>query len=232
MKLPRLGKWLFVVAILLTLGVVFASYLVKPLQSPHVSLQFQGFKPGRTKIMALTCETNYGGEVRCSADGMWVRLGFEGFPTSQTNSLAIICMTNHGPSRVWWNGIGWAVEAKTPSGWITNEAVHLSWSDYSVAPSSNDVFGVRVPGEAIEWRVRCWYRYFKRHHVRLELAAWLWERGLFSREPPKLLVYPLNAVGWAMRQLPEPREQDGEVCSAFFTNKPPTDLLPSIRGDQ
>jgi hypothetical protein len=95
MKSPRLRKWLFAAAIVLTLGVLFASYFAKPLPSPHVSLCFQEFKPNGTKIMALTCETNGNNGVikfYSSADGMFVRLDVsKGIPTSQTNSVAHYC---------------------------------------------------------------------------------------------------------------------------------------------
>jgi hypothetical protein len=239
MKSPRLRKWLFAVAIILTLGVLFASYLAKPLPPPHVSLQFQGFKPDRTKIMTLTCETNYNGEVSfyASADGMFVHLESKRFLTSQTNSLAIICMTNHGPTRIWWTAwMDCRVEARTANGWITNQAARLSWVPYSVPSSATDTFGVCVPSDAIEWRVHGWYGFYKRHNAREELFGWFNDDLGFGikfpgdKHKPRILEFglglPIGFIAGILGVLPEPQKEYGEVSSELFTNKPPLDLPP------
>ena len=232
---------MFAAVIVLTLGVLFASYLTKPLPPPHVSLCFQEFKPSGTKIMALTCETNYdNGEIKfySFADGMFVRLDVsKGIPTSQTNSVAIICMTNHGPTRVWWTAwMDCRVEARTADGWVTNQAAYLSWSPYSVASSSTDTFGVCVPSDAIEWRVHGHYGFYKRHNSRLELVGWFSDDlGFGTKFPgdkhkPRILEYglgiPIEFIAGTLSFLPEPQEKYGEVSSELFTNKPPLDLPP------
>ena len=227
--------------VLIVIATATAVYLVKPLLPPHVSLQFQGFKQGHAKIMLLTCETNNdSGEVRflASADGILVRLGSKDFPTSQTNALAIICMTNHGLTRVWWTAwMDCRVEARTANGWVTNQAMYLTWTPYSVPSSATDTFGVCVPSDAIEWRVHGWYKFYKRHNARLEFFGWVFDDLGFGMKFPgdkpksKLLeygvAYPLMLIGSTTRLLPEPQEQYGVVTSELFTNKPPTDLLPS-----
>ena len=188
--------------------------------------------------MALTGETNGdNGEVRfySSADVMSVQLDVsKGFPTSQTNSMAIICMTNHGPTRIWWTAwMDCRVEARTANGWVTNQAMYLTWMPYSVATSSTDAFGVCVPTDAIEWRVCGRYCFYKRHNARSEFSGWVSDDLGFGMKFPgdkpksKLLeygvAYPLLLIGSAMRLLPEPQEQYGVVESDLFTNKPPMD---------
>ncbi len=223
----------------ITFGLGLTSYLVMPLRPPHVALQFQGFKPDRTRIMALT-SVSYGdnGEVRFTApaDGMSVYVGeAKDFPLSQTNSLAIICMTNHGPTRIWWTAwMDCRVEARTPNGWVTNQAMYLTWLPYSVASPSTDTFGVWVPNDAIEWRVHGWYGFYERHNARKEFIEWLFDDLGFGMkspgDPPKsnwlryAVLYPLMLLGSATLLLPEPQEQIGVVTSALFTNIPPMDL--------
>lgn len=221
MKPPRSKIWRIGAIIVLTLGVVFVSYLLKPLPPPKVMLQLVGIATNKTKAFYLESWTN-NGQIVLSGNGLFVTPAFEGFSTNQEFALCTIGLTNQGSTRIWWTG-GWGcrVEARTPGGWVTNGHERLTLADYPVAPSSNDNFIVYVPVDAIEWRARCWYTYYNRHHVRYELAAWLMNDVSVGHT---ILRYTPEVVWWPLQQLPEPRENYGQVSTPFFTNRLPLEI--------
>lgn len=221
MKPPRSKIWRIGVVILLVLSAVFVSYLLKPLPPPKVALQLVGIATNKTKAFYLESWTN-NGQVVLTGNGLFVTPAFEGFPTNQEFALCTIGLTNQGLTKIWWTDWkNWRVEARTPSGWITNGHERLTTLDYPVAPSSNDIFVVYVPVDAVEWRVRCWYTYYNRHHIRYELAAWLMNDVSFGQT---ILKSTPELVWWPLQQLPEPSEKGGEVSTPFFTNRLPLEI--------
>ena len=158
-----------------------------------------------------------------------VSLKFNGFTVRRTNIFAVICLTNHGPKMIWWNsGIDWELEAETPRGWVTNEPVRFSWAPHGVASSSNDIFWVDVPSDAIRWKVHGYFDHYNRHHVRLEFVEWLFASGYAKRIPGVFL----EGTCWLLSLLPEPSKQWGEVSSEYLTNRPPAEFRAPAGSDR
>ena len=219
MKPPRSKIWRIGAVIVLALGVVFVSYLLKPLPPPKVALQLVGFKTNRTVVFHQKSWTNRDGRIDFSEGVLEFEPSFQGFPTNPVFALCTIVLTNQGSTRIWWNSrIRCYVEARTPGGWMTNSDYYMTTIDYPVAPSSNDFFVVAVPVDAIEWRVACQYGYWIRHNVRLDVEGWLYDHRGLGRTISK---YAPEAIWWALRQLPESGGKMGEVSTPFFTNRPP-----------
>jgi len=233
-KLLRLKKFLIATAIVVVLAVaVTAIYLATPLAPPKASLEFQAFKPEKTKVFFLVADTNENNQLlyRSDSQSNW---WFRAFPSSksisleQTNSYCAVYLTNQGLTRIWWISMDCQVEAKTPNGWVTNVFSHFTTVPWSVGSSKKDVFNVYVPADAIEWRVTGEYEYYKHHNARCDYVGWLLDDlmlGHNGKHPSKFIEYPLIGIACILSLLPEPEMQAAKIQSKIFTNCPSMYIL-------
>jgi hypothetical protein len=226
-KLSRLKRFFISAAIfLVVVAMVTAVYLAKPLSPPKISIEFQSFKPDKARVFHLKPDTNDNNQVFFDCvrrEDWWFRAfpSFQNFLTEQTNAFCTLYLTNHGPTRIWWISLDCQVEARTPSGWVTNVFSHFTTTPWSVGSSTKDAFNVYVPMDAIEWRVTGQYEYFKRHCPSLEFIGWLSDDLDIKRKHPSgFIVYPLVPICWALGLAPRPKEEFSKIDSQIFTNKP------------
>jgi hypothetical protein len=151
-----------------------------------------------------------------------VTLVFQGFKTFGSNTDATICFSNAGKSTVWREPDSWYLEVETTNGWITNHPTHFTSVPWPVPPSSNKTIRVKVPSDAIRWRICAGYEYYDHHNVRLDLADWFIKHNLtkyvFSDTGDRLFR--------VLAHLPEPKDRYGEACTVMLTNRAPTSINP------
>jgi hypothetical protein len=133
----------------------------------------------------------------------------------------MVSITNEGQKTIWWSEVDWEAEIQTTIGWVTNRPVPTSSGTFGLASSSNRVFRVDIPEDAIRWRVIGYYVHYARHHVRCELAERVFASGAWNWLPHAFC----EAAFSCLHLLPEPKAEIGEVSSDFLTNRPPANLL-------
>jgi hypothetical protein len=153
-----------------------------------------------------------------------VVLAFQGFKTSGSNTYATMCFSNAGKNTVWREFDSWDLEVETPNGWITNRPTHFTTVPWPLPPSSNKTISVKIPTDAIRWRIRAGYEYYDHHHVRYDLVDWLIRHNMTKYAFNNVG----NGVGWVLRLLPEPEARYGEVYTVMLTNRAPSSINPPV----
>ncbi len=118
---------------------------------------------------------------------------------------------------MWWRQIDWELEAETPAGMITNRPPYSTVAFEVMRPSFQDTFQVWAPPDAIRWRVKASYHYYKHRNLGLEFSLWLMDHPRVHKKAESMP----NVLGALLRLLPGSKQFEGTVYTPFFTNQVP-----------
>ena len=144
-----------------------------------------------------------------------VSLSLVGFKVNQTNTYAVMSLSNLGPTRIYYDSQSWEAEFKTREGVLTNRGGHMSVIEMSIGMSSNGTFAVKVPSNAMSWRVTYSYTFYHHRNPRMDAFEWLIDSG-----SPRAFEILQSAI----RILPMPSPDSVEITTSWLTNLPPTVL--------
>lgn len=151
-----------------------------------------------------------------------VSLSLVGFKVYPTNTYALMSLSNLGPTRIYFDPRDWSAEFQTSRGVITNYGRGFSFASFGTKQYSNEVFHVEVPTNLREWRIEANFSYYKRRHLRFELAERLIDAGLTD----SWIWRPFESFdsGWLWKL--DPQERYDSVATAWLTNLPPAAVTP------
>jgi hypothetical protein len=198
-----------------------------PLPPPNVSIVFHGYLP-ETSICDLVKDTNVEGQYFYESSSKsagppdcWFYFHpiSDKLPLKQTNVLSELYFTNRGPTAVWWTAQACRVEARTPSGWMTNVVgPPFSMVPAGVEASGKEIFRIYVPINASEWRIASGYTYLKYERYNRDILMWILNGiGIKNRSG---FALDISALG------PESDEEFKFIYSGYFTNKSLSNLAP------
>lgn len=151
-----------------------------------------------------------------------VSLSLVGFKVYPTNAYAVMVLSNLGPTRIYFDPRDWSAEFQTARGVITNYGRGFSFASFGTKQNSNEVFLVEVPASVREWRLEANFGYYKRRHLRFELAERLVDSGMTD----SWIWRPFESFDLEWLWKLDPQGRYDSVATAWLTNLPPSAASP------